>query len=227
MDLKLLGLAVAPGLAIVIYIYWRDKFDKEPLHLLAISFLLGCFSILPAILIEWYVIKWMGLSTKGTFGQVIGFAITVALAEEFSKLVFLLKYPYRHKGFNEPYDGITYSVMVGMGFATLENILYVYRGGYDTALLRIFTAVPAHATFGVLMGYYVGLAKFNNNSLLYKIAGLFVAFLFHFAYDWFIFIGHSLYISIGAAASLLAGIWFSYRAIKIHKHDSPFNNERI
>ena len=53
-------------------------------------------------------------------------------------------------------SGIVYAVMVSMGFATLENILYVYSYGYETGVLELLLAVPAHATFAVLMGYFMG-----------------------------------------------------------------------
>ena len=47
----LVALALAPGLAIMIFVYWKDKFEKEPKQLLALSFLLGALSIIPAIIL--------------------------------------------------------------------------------------------------------------------------------------------------------------------------------
>lgn len=71
----------------------------------------------------------------------------VALIEEFSKYIIVRYYNQPRKWFNEPFDGIIYAVMVSMGFAAFENILYVLQGGFEVALLRAFTAIPAHATF--------------------------------------------------------------------------------
>jgi ribosomal protein S18 acetylase RimI-like enzyme len=119
-----------------------------------------------------------------------------------------------------------------MGFATLENLLYVskYAGlgqGYQIAFLRMFTAVPAHATFGVLMGYYVGKAKFeavNRNRLL--LTGLFWAVLFHGAYDYCLFLqglpAIKEYISdgflfAGALISFIIAIRLSLKHIKMHR----------
>jgi len=79
--------------------------------------------------------------------QFIQAFVVVALAEEFSKYVIVKYFAQPKKAFNEPYDGIMYAVMVSMGFACTENIMYVIEGGYETAILRAFTAVPAHATF--------------------------------------------------------------------------------
>ena len=126
------------------------------------------------------------------------------------------------KGFNEPFDGIMYAVMVSMGFAGVENIMYVIQGGMDVALIRAFTAIPAHATFGIIMGYYMGKAKFSNNRMKWNLIGLSLAILFHGAYDFFLFIGFIPGISIGAFISLIVGIILSKRAIKAHQEISYF-----
>ena len=91
--------------------------------------------------------------------------------------------------------------MVSMGFACTENILYVLEGGYQTAILRAFTAVPAHATFGVLMGYYMGKAKFSKIELVLNLRAS-SSCLFHGAYDFFLFINFIPGIWIGAFISL-------------------------
>jgi RsiW-degrading membrane proteinase PrsW (M82 family) len=219
-----MGLAIAPGIAIAVFVYWKDKFDREPLNLLVKCFLLGMISIIPAILLE------MGLGK--IFGQMNGsspmnaafhaFAI-VGLSEEWSKYIFLRGFAYRKKDFNEPFDGITYSVMVSMGFATLENILYVANGGFGVAIMRMFLSVPAHATFGIIMGYYVGLAKFRNHSTKLRMTGLFVATAFHGAYDFCLFLDSAPILALGAIASLGIGIVLSLKAIKHHTYASPFN----
>ena len=111
-----------------------------------------------------------------------------------------------------------------MGFACTENIMYVLDGGYETAILRAFTAVPAHATFGILMGYYMGKAKFSNHRLVLNLTGLLMATLFHGAYDFFLFINFIPGISIGAFVSLIIGIVLSRKAIKKHQKDSKFKS---
>ena len=112
--------------------------------------------------------------------------------------------------------------MVSMGFACTENIMYVLEGGYETAILRAFTAVPAHATFGILMGYYMGKAKFSKNRIKLNITGLLLATLFHGAYDFFRFIRFIPGISIGAFISLAIAIYLSRKAIKKHQDGSNF-----
>jgi protease PrsW len=156
--------------------------------------------------------------------QAVHAFLLVALVEEFSKFLFVRGVLYDDAHFNEPFDGIVYSVMVSMGFATLENILYVSQGGFSTAIVRMFTAVPAHATFAVLMGYYIGKAKFEKGMAYLSWAGLLAATLFHGAYDYFWFISFVPGIWIGAIASLVVGVWLSRKAIRIHQDASPFRS---
>src|SRR5436853_481905 len=77
--------------------------------------------------------------------------VVIGFSEEGCKYIMLRFYADRNKAFNEPFDGIIYSVMVSMGFATLENIGYVLNYGFQTGLVRMFLSVPSHAAFAVLM----------------------------------------------------------------------------
>lgn len=212
----LFALAVAPGLAICLYIYYKDHYEPEPVSILISCFLLGVLGILPAMLIE-FISQQLGFSENSpSFLVVLIFAfLVVGGTEEGSKFFFLRYYAFRQKSFSEPFDGIIYSVMIGMGFATAENIIYVLHGGVEVAILRMFLSVPAHATFAVLMGYYAGLAKFNpsrRSQLLFY--GLLLAILFHGSFDFFLFLGHSSLISIGALGSLFVAARLSRRAIR-------------
>jgi RsiW-degrading membrane proteinase PrsW (M82 family) len=216
----LLALAIAPGLAICIFIYWKDKFDREPRQLLLLSFFLGVFSVVPAIVLE-MIVQLAGLNANtGIAGTAVFAFFGVGLVEESCKY-FFTRIPYRNKAFNEPFDGITYSVMVAMGFATLENALYVYEGGLGVAFSRMLTAVPAHATFGVIIGYYLGLEKMRGIPFL-GLRGLFFAALLHAAYDFFLMISYIPGMWVGALLSLYLGVRFSLRAIRLHQAASPF-----
>lgn len=218
----LLAIALAPGAAIGLYIYWKDKHEREPLGLLVKSFFFGVISTLITLLISWPISRLVPLDPTSVTQQAVHAFLLVALIEEFSKFIFVRWVLYPNKNFNEPFDGIVYSVTVSLGFAGLENILYVMDGGVETAVLRMFTAVPAHASFGVLMGYFLGKAKFEHKKGHYAIYALAVATLFHGAYDYFWFISYVPGIWIGAVISLIIGIVLSRRAIHIHQQASPF-----
>lgn len=225
--MNLILCAVAPIFTIIIYIYFHDKYEKEPVGLLIANFLFGAVVSIFIVTILYLITgRFIPITDEySVWQQFIQAFVVVALSEEFSKYVIVKYFAQPKKAFNEPYDGIIYAVMVSMGFACTENIMYVLQGGYETAILRAFTAVPAHATFGILMGYFMGLAKFSNNRIKLNMAGLFLAVLFHGAYDFFLFIRFIPGISIGAFVSLIIGIILSRKAIRRHQDNSTFKTD--
>jgi len=221
----LLALALAPGAAIALYIYLKDKHEREPLGLLLMSFLYGIFSTFVTLIVSMPLDYMIMIDQQDAVELFADVFFKVALVEEFSKFIFIRFLLFRNKNFNEPFDGIVYATMVGMGFATLENIIYVYQYGMATGILRMFTAVPAHACFAILMGYYLGRAKFSKEKNLYfTLLALISATVFHGLYDYFLFITFVPGIWIGAAISLIVAIILSRKAIKIHQAASPFIN---
>lgn len=219
----LLALAIAPGIAICLYIFLKDIYNKEPKRLLLASFLFGVLSIIPAYLIENFAINYFdtSISSLATFAFCV-----VALSEEMSKFLVLRFFCYKRKSFDEPLDGIVYSVMVSMGFATLENVNYVFTHGYSTAFTRMFLSVPAHATFAIVMGYFAGKAKFDSaRSFRFLFTGLLIAVSFHGTFDFFIFLQLNekvgQYVSDGllfggAIVSYIIAIALSRKHIRLH-----------
>lgn len=222
--MELLLLAIAPVTIVILYIYFKDKFEKEPIGFLFKNFLLGAtVSIILTAILGSLGGRLIPLTNETSIiQQFLQAFIVVALVEEFSKYIIVRFYAQRNKEFNEPFDGIVYAVMVSMGFAALENVLYVFQYGFATGVTRAFTAVPAHATFGILMGYFMGKAKFSKNKVILNLTGLILATLFHGAYDFFLFINFIPGISIGAFISLIIGIVLSKKAIKRHQQNSIF-----
>jgi len=237
-------LAIAPGVAISAYIIFKDQYNREPRRHLIISFLLGMLSILPALGLEIQAAAMVSRFPdffKTTTGIVINAYCFVALPEEIWKFLMLLWYAYRKEEFDEPFDGIVYAVMVGMGFATVENIAYVSQYGLMTGIMRMFLAVPAHASFAIIMGYFMGKARFSaKNERFLLFFGVFWAVLFHGTYDFFLFLQDShttgtdktsVLMFLGAMISLVTGIILSKKAIKEHlnisvlQHTNQFNAE--
>jgi len=223
--ISLLALALAPGISIGIYIYLKDKHEREPLGLLFISFMYGVLSTAVTLLISWPLEYLVTINEQNVVHQFGNAFFKVAFVEEFSKFIFIRFILYNNKNFNEPFDGIVYACMVGMGFATLENIIYVFQYGAPTGFVRMFTAVPAHACFAVLMGYFLGKAKFTHRKeIYYSFVALLVATVFHGTYDYFWFIAYVPGIWTGAIISLIAALIFSKKAIRLHQQASPFIN---
>lgn len=222
----LLAIACAPGVSIALYVYLKDKHEREPLGLLVRAFLFGMLSTLLTLLISVPINLLVPIEAHNLTSQALHAFVIVALVEELSKFVFVRGVFYADANFNEPFDGIVYSVMVSMGFATFENVLYVIDGGWEVAILRMFTAVPAHASFAILMGFYLGKAKFEHRKGYYALHALGIATLFHGAYDYFWFISYVPGIWLGAIASLATGVLLSRKAIQIHQVASPFHPDR-
>lgn len=222
--MNLLLTAIAPVFIIMIYIYIKDKYEKEPKRLLLLSFISGAIVsiVITTILYSGFDVL-LPLENHYSIGQqFIKAFFVVGLTEEFSKYIIVRYISQPRRAFNEPFDGIIYAVMVSMGFAATENIMYVLQGGYEVALLRAFTAVPAHATFAILMGYFMGKAKFSNNKIMLNFTGLFLAVVFHGMYDFFLFVDYIPGLWIGAFFSLFIGIFLSRKAIQKHQEDSKF-----
>lgn len=220
--LALLAIATAPGVAIGVYIYLKDKHEREPIGLLVRAFFFGIVSVFITLVISVGINNFISIHEKSLTEEAVHAFLIVALVEEFSKFIFVRGVLYNNSHFNEPFDGIVYSVMVGMGFATFENIMLVSEGGFGVGIMRMFTAVPAHAGFAVLMGYYLGKAKFEHRKSYYSLYALGVATLFHGAYDYCLFVSYLPGIFFGALGSLIIAIVLSRRAIHLHQEVSPF-----
>ena len=98
----------------------------------------------------------------------------------------------------------------------IENILYVFEHGIEVGFLRAFTAVPAHGIFGILMGYFMGKAKFSKNRFKNNYFGLLIATLFHGTYDFFLFLDFIPKISIFAITPLILGLIITKRVTNYH-----------
>ncbi|WP_223033419.1 PrsW family intramembrane metalloprotease [Hanstruepera marina] len=219
--MNLLLLAIAPICVIILYIYLNDKYDKEPKLLLFYCFMFGGFVSIIITTILYMMFDYVfTLDKQDIIQQFIRAFFVVGFTEEFSKYIIVRYYAQTKEAFNEPFDGIIYAVMVSMGFAATENIFYVLEGGYEIAILRAFTAIPAHATFAILMGYYMGQAKFSKNRVQLNLTGLLLAIVFHGAYDFFLFIDFVPGVWVGAFVSLIVGIILSRNAIKAHQINS-------
>ena len=153
----LLIAACIPSIVLLVYVYKKDKHDKEPFWLLALLFGLGAAVCFPAAFLE-RILNENVISTvlpqNSLLYQIVYNYLDIALVEESLKFLVLFLVTRKSKHFNGLFDGIIYAVVVSLGFATLENILYVFQYGWGTALLRAVTAVPGHMFDGVIMGQF-------------------------------------------------------------------------
>jgi len=154
----LLSVAIAPGLALFSYFYLRNEISNEPSRTLFHTFIYGAILTFPILFIQHVFTEEQMI--QSVFIRNVLFSSTV---EEFFKWLILVMAIYQHVEFEDPYDGILYGVSISLGFATVENILYLFTYGVNTAFIRALLPVSSHAIFGVVMGYYLGRAKFAKS----------------------------------------------------------------
>jgi RsiW-degrading membrane proteinase PrsW (M82 family) len=221
--MNLLIISLAPVIAIVMFVYYRDKYEKEPFKMLVIAFAVGILAVLPILVIETILTKEAGSQFVSKYQSAAYDAFVVAgFTEEFFKFLAFIIVIWTNKNFNEKFDGIIYAVMISLGFATFENILYVFQGGMSVGLLRAFTAVPLHAICGVSMGIFLGLAKFSNkNTLSLIFLALVVPILIHGLYD-FMIMSKDVILLVLFIPYVIALIIFAVKKIKTQSEDSVF-----
>lgn len=183
----LLVTALAPSTALLYYFYLKDKYEREPRYLLAKAFFWGGVSVLPVLFFE-SSLSIFNLADINLLSAGYTAFVVAGLVEEGFKLLVFMLIIWRSREFNEMYDGIVYSVFISLGFATVENVGYVLTSSFNVGLVRALTAVPAHALFGVAMGYYLGRAKFSRRRRkLCSFNALFIPLILHGIYDFILF----------------------------------------
>lgn len=195
-----LAVAIVPAAALLIYIYRKDRLSHEPwsqmLKGVGYGVVSACLVVLLGDSIEGVVLLWMpmGYESIPVWGQVCSAFASAAIPEESVKLLMLWLLLRRGRYFDEHFDGIVYAVCVGLGFAALENALYVLgsegewlRVGFSRALF----SVPGHFFFAVFMGYYYALVHFHvddRRRLWLQCSVWLVPVLLHGAFDALLFI---------------------------------------
>ncbi len=193
MNEYILYLSFIPAILWILFFYHQDKYEKEPIKLVAITFLAGCLSVIPALVVELVLEKAITFNLPFSPFRILVMMIMVGFTEEICKFIAVKKAAYDTPDFNEPMDGIVYSVTAAMGFAFVENIMYMLKfratsgllGAYSIGVLRALYSMFAHATFGVIMGSYLGRAKFEKDKTISLfVKGIVLAALVHTLFNF-------------------------------------------
>lgn len=184
---RLVYICLAPIVIILLTIYIKDKYEKEPVKLALTGTFYGIVISVPITFTEKYITSFAPPQDSIYYPFFISF-IVASFVEETYKYTILMFLIYKNNNYNEPFDGILYAVYISLGFAIIENILYVFNpmiGGLHTAIARAIFSIPAHAIFGVYMGYYLSKEKFLKHKM--KIFSLLTAIFIHGVYDLLLF----------------------------------------
>lgn len=218
MNTIILILAVLPVTVLAAYIYKKDKYEKEPFRMLLLAFFLGILSIPLDLII-------VGIINGAMPGSTVFYSafFEAGIPEEFSKWLLFMLVIWRNKNFNEFFDGIVYACFIGLGFAGVENLMYVFGnesfgGALATGVMRALLSVPGHFLFAVIMGYFLGLAKFRPEERgKYLLFSLLCPMLAHGIFDYLLMLSSALSENNLEVLGAILFIVFIYLDIKMWK----------
>lgn len=220
----LLIASIAPAF-IIMYIVYRHDTVKEPLSMLAKAFFGGVLSIAITLIIT-YPILHIELNS-GVMKSFFDAFFKAGIPEELSKWLIFYWLIRKAKDFDQYYDGILYAIFISMGFALVENIMYVFENGMGTAIVRSIISVPGHMLFAVPMGYYLSLSRFETgaSARFHVFLSLAIPILLHGTFDFILmYSGAKSAVNPGLAVLLLLAfvifdifMWrYGLRKIKEH-----------
>jgi RsiW-degrading membrane proteinase PrsW (M82 family) len=184
-SLKIASFIIPPFIAFLVYLYLRYKFRSFSYSLLLKSFIWGMASILLVLAMQLFA-SYFELDKLTNIRRVLFYAIVImAFFSELGKFIFLKGFVYAKDEFKTPVDGIIFGVMVSLGFATMNNILYFINiPDLSVNVANAFTAGPANAIFGVILGFFIGMGKMRKMRIVDSMTGLVAAVFFHGLYDF-------------------------------------------
>ena len=229
----ILFVALLPVVVLLYYIYKKDRYQREPASQMLLAFVcgIGATFLSLAFTMPFSVAGVDASAGPSVFGAIARAFYLAALPEETAKLIILWFFLRSCSYFDEHMDGIVYAVCVSLGFAALENVVYLFANYPDiigVGISRSLFAVPGHFFFGVLMGYYYSLAKFGKDDKhFYMVLTLLAPILAHGCYDSLLFV-----MSVAPSVSIILTILFlyfchllrKYCSVKIEEH---LNRDRV
>lgn len=199
--MKILLLIFLPVIVFAFWIYKKDKYDKEDILVLLKYFILGMLISFLAILIEKFLLK--ERIFQGDIKLIYTSFIVAGVTEEILKGLILFLLATKEQNYNEKLDGIVYSIFLSLGFATIENIIYMnyerIYSIYEIALVRAFISIPGHIMFAITMGYYISKYKFEKNKIKRRqelILAFLIPILIHGTFDFILMIEYKWIIII-------------------------------
>ena len=223
-ELLVFALAFAPGLFWLWFFLKRNVYRPEPHRLIASTFLLGVGSTIPAgILNELFLDEALldsGVSDLTSLA--VGMLLVVGPVEEVSKFLAVRLHATRSLYFEEPTDGLVYSTAASLGFASLENVLYILRFGPAVMIGRAPLSTVAHVLFASFWGSQLGRNTQTDTRRWSNIwIGLAAAAILHGLFN--------VAVTVAPLSGLLIApiaVWWIVRRFKWGQQVSPFRLKR-
>ena len=229
----LLIASIAPAI-IIMYLIYRHDTVKEPISMLVKAFFGGVLSIAITLIITYPI---LGIElNSGVMKSFFDAFFKAGIPEELSKWLIFYWLIRKAKDFDQYYDGILYAIFISMGFALVENIMYVFENGMGTAIVRSIISVPGHMLFAVPMGYYLSLSRFETgaSARFHVFLSLAIPILLHGTFDFILmYSGAKGAVNSGLAVLLLLTFvtfdifMWRYGLRKIKEHITKDNNNNL
>ncbi len=221
-----MALAIIP----VVFIGWiisNKAHNSEPGGMLILLFILGCLSCIPALIGEEFFMYVFGEEPKEFIVLFIYIFFGIAFIEEVVKWFCCYFVGFNNKAFDKAYDMIIYAVFAALGFAFLEDLLYIFtsEGALAVAIMRAIISIPAHACFSIIMGYFLGLVRYYANikdrykEVLYTLLSILIPSLIHAIFDTLLMAGNALCIFLFFAFTITINIVCFTNAHKLYKRN--------
>jgi RsiW-degrading membrane proteinase PrsW (M82 family) len=214
------AVAAAPAIFWLWYFYRRDRYEPEPKLLIIRTFILGMLVTIPVAFIEGIL----------PVSDLILAIFAAPVIEELGKYLVVRRTVYPRPEFNEPMDGLVYAASAALGFATLENIVYISSAYLTSPLedvlviyaLRALLSVPGHALFSSMWGYTLGRAKFDPaRGTGFIVGGLILAMVLHGVFNLLLY--SSPLFALGVFVLILVAWWGVLHFMEDALRRSPFS----
>ena len=225
----MLLLSIIPSIVLFSFVWKYDTVEKEPAPLLWKLFFCGALTIISAVVLGLFGEGILSSAVPDTGSMLYLFIdnfILTALVEEGGKYFVLKKVTWKNKEFNYTFDGVVYAVVVSLGFATFENILYVFQNGIGTAITRAIFSVPGHVIDAIFMGYFYGLARYaegvgeEREVKAHLREALLIPVLLHGFYDFCLSTENGLFILLFFVYEIVITIFTIRQFKKLSKNDT-------
>ena len=200
-----LQIALSGAVPALVAMWFVDRLDRkrpEPATLRRKVAFFGALSVIPAIIIELLLSAEVGSKLDPEFtyqGASFKAYVVAAGVEEACKILVVYWIVWRRPEFDERMDGIVYASRAGLGFALVENVMYLLvlaptvEAQLQMWILRAVLAVPGHAMWTGMIGAMAARKRFDNQGLG-LIGGYLLAVAFHGAYDLALFVQQPLHL---------------------------------
>ncbi len=207
-------LFIAPVIFIILVVIASFGMEKKQWGLFVSSYFFGFIAVIPMI-IAVYLVSNYWIQNVGSIRRILLYSfVMIGFLSEISKFL-ILRYKYIPNDFlTKPFDGILYSILISMGFATTANVYFFYEWNYSDNLAVVLYTVPfANLLIGIILGFFIGLGKFRSSTQADSLTGIGAAVFFQGFFSFCLFSQDYLLLGLVAFGTLIICVMLSIKSI--------------